>query len=260
MTPELIIAIEVCLKAGKPMLRHDALHIPVCIGEHEPVSVSGEADKEAFRLVAHILSVTGLPVLGACSEPVPYSVRSGWRRFWLVSLVDREAEYSERTLGVALIEGHEPVLGVVYAPASDELFCASRSAGAYRVRQASCSFAAARKLPLQAARTAYGSVSPSVRLLVGGRHLDERMRSCIEDLGREYPHIELVRKGGAMNFCLVAAGEAELYPRVDTTCEWETAAGHAILKATGKNLVDLSSGSELTYNKPEMVNPHFLAR
>ncbi|NTV02410.1 MAG: 3'(2'),5'-bisphosphate nucleotidase CysQ [Chlorobiaceae bacterium] len=257
MTPELIIAIEVCLKAGKFLHGRGSSYLEAR-GEGNGSPKELFCGIEAFRQIVQSLSVTGLPVIGPYSEPVPFQVRAGWRRFWLVSPVYGEASV-ELTVAVALIEGHEPVLGVVYAPVTDELYCACRDSGAYRVRCASNSFAEAVKLFRHPA-TRSGQASGPVRLLVGGRRPDERLLACIEDLRREYPDIHLVQRGDGMSFCLVAAGEADLFPRLEATCEWETAAGHAILKAAGRNLFDLSSGCELTYNKPEMVNPRCIAR
>jgi 3'(2'), 5'-bisphosphate nucleotidase len=259
MTPELIIAIEVCLKAGKSMLRRDCCHVSGLFDEYDSGLSPEEAGLEVHRLITHSLAVAGLPVLGAYGEGVSYEVRSGWRQFWLVAPVDREPGLPEATVSVALIDGHEPVLGVVYAPATDELYCASREAGAYRVRYASSTFAETTRLFSPPRKPAVPSTRPS-RLLVSRLHLDEQMLGYIEELGRDYPGIDLLQREGTLNFCMVAAGDAELYPRLDTTSEWDTAAGHAILKATGKSVVDIYTGRELWYNKPEMVNPQFIAR
>jgi 3'(2'), 5'-bisphosphate nucleotidase len=263
MNPELIIAMEVCLKAGKAILRHDCCYSPALVDEHDAAHASEEAGLEAYHLIAHDLSVTGLPVIGEYSESVPYDVRSGWRQFWLVAPFEGEYESldetGEWTVSVALIEGHEPVLGVVYAPATDELYCGSRDFGAYRVRNASSASARTTRLLPPSGKPAAPGTSAS-RLLVSRGHLDERMRLYSEELSDQYSEIELVQKCGALNFGRVASGEADLYPRLDATCEWETAAGHAILKAVGKNIFDIASGRELAYNKPDLVNPFFIAR
>jgi 3'(2'), 5'-bisphosphate nucleotidase len=263
MTPELIIAIEVCLKAGKAILRHDCSYAPAFVDRLDGGLSSDEAGLEAYRLIAHNLSVTGLPVIGEYSESVPYEVRSGWRQFWLVAPIQGEYESLEGTgdctVSVALIEGHEPVLGVVYAPATDELYCGSRDSGAYRVRNASSTLARTTRLMPSSGdpRTPEPCTS---RLVVSRSHLDERMLVYIEELSDQYSDIELIQQGGTLNFGMVASGEADLYPRLDATCEWDTAAGHAILKAVGKNLFDIVSGRELAYNKPDLVNPFFIAR
>ncbi len=263
MTPELIVAIEACLKAGQAILSHDCCNVSILEDETDDGLFSEEANIETYRLIEHNLSVTGLPVIGEYSQSVPYDVRSSWRQFWLVAPFGGDDESlhgaGECTVNVALIEGHEPVLGVIYAPATDELYCGSRESGAYRVRNASSTFAqTTRLLPTFGKQNLPG---PCVsRLIVSHNQLDERMRFYIEELSAHYADIELVQNAGTLNFGMVASGEADLYPRLDSTCEWETAAGHAILKSAGKSLFDIVSGSELVYNKPDLVNPFFIAR
>jgi 3'(2'), 5'-bisphosphate nucleotidase len=259
MTPELIIAIEVCLKAGKSMIGTTSPGDRVRDGESCHRLMPAYVGMEAFRLIGQSLSVTGLPVLGAYSEQVSFRVRARWRRLWLVSVTNGQSASMKRTVGVALIDDHEPVLGVIYSPATDELYCASIDAGAYRVLNASNSFVRTTKLSVQASNLP-GKIRRPVRLVLEDGSMDERMLACIEELKHEYPEITIVNSPSVMSICLIATGDAELYPKIDTTCEWETAAGHAILKATGRNLVDLGTGRELTYNKPEMINPRFIAR
>ncbi len=256
MTPELIIAVTVCLKVGKAV----ALHGGSPAAQAGTPAVAPAPEPEAFRKMARDLAVTGLPVVGAYGEPVPFAVRREWNQFWLVCPLDgADGDAGESTVSVALVEGGDPVLGVVYAPAIDELYCASRESGAYRVRFAGTPFAETTRLqPAICRELADG---PSVcRLLVGSAHLDEHMQEYVDGLAETRPGIRIVRGDGMLNFCRVASGEAELYPRLEVTAEWETAAGHAILRSVGKGLVEIATGLQMRYNKPDLRNPHFLAR
>jgi 3'(2'), 5'-bisphosphate nucleotidase len=72
--------------------------------------------------------------------------------------------------------------------------------------------------------------------------------------------VELLNAGSALKFCILAEGRADIYPRFAPTMEWDTAAGHALLKAVGKNIYLHSDGKEMTYNKPRLVNDWFIAR
>lgn len=262
MTPELIIAIEVCLKAGRVILKRGCSYAHAQLEEFDSGISFDEAGIESYFMIEQALSVTGLPVIGPYGESVKFDVRSGWRQYWLVDPIEGDFESQdgsgECTISVALIEEHEPVLGVIYAPASDTLYCASRETGAYRVQFASGMFAETARLNPVDCSSPVPTARPR-QLLVSLLHPDQRVLDYIEELGREYPDIELVQKGGSLDFCRVAEGSADIYPRMDITCEWETAAGHAILKATGRNVVDFLSGRELVYNKPEMLNPYFIA-
>lgn len=262
MTPELIIAIEACLKAGRAIARHDC-RVPVHVGGDDEGYAPDDAGMESHQLITQTLSVTGLPILSEHGERVPYEVRSGWQQFWLVSPLDNVDEFmdcsGEYTVSVALVEGHEPVLGVVYAPARDELFCASRESGAFRIRDASSAIADTRRL-LRSSGSGEFFGPRSCRILVSRSCNEEKVLSYMDDPGKGYLKIDVVPKGGAMKLCQIAAGDADIYPCLEATLEWETAAGHAILKAVGMSVLDIRTGEELSYNKPELLNPGFIAK
>lgn len=261
MTPELSIAIEACMKAGRRIAPYGRAS-SVLAGGDEPSLSPDEVEHDADLLIARTLSATGLPLHSGCGATVAQELRSSWYRFWLVCpLDDHEAMEScngEYAVSVALIEGHEPVLGVVYAPSRDELFCASRESGAFRVRSASTPHARPQRLPRLACQG--GDGGRPCRVLVGRSTDDGVLPGFMKVLGTGIGAFEVVPTGGALKFCLIAAGEADLYPCLGSSFEWETAAGHAILKAVGRNIVDIHTGRELAYNKAEMVNPCFIAQ
>lgn len=262
MTPELAVAIEACMKAGRAIAKHDR-RVPVLVDGSDDMPAPDEAGMESHDQITRTLLVTGLPILSEYSVPVPYEVRSGWLQFWLVSPLDGVEEFlgdsGEYTVSVALIEGHETVLGVIYAPAKDELFCASRETGAFRIRGASRKLATSTRL-FRSSRNGLISGARSCRILVSRSRNDEMVLKYLHETGKGYINLDIVPKGGALKFCLIATGDADLYPRLDATLEWETAAGHAILRAVGKSVVDVRTGQELTYNKPDMINPCFIAQ
>ena len=93
--------------------------------------------------------------------------------------------------------------------------------------------------------------------------LASRRHGAIEELDRflaDYDVKERLESGSSMKFCLVASGKADIYPRFGRTMEWDTAAGHAVLRAAGGSVVRADSGEALTYGKPGFENPHFIAR
>ena len=169
-------------------------------------------------------------------------------RFWLVDPLDGTKEFIKRngefTINIALIEQGRPVLGVVYAPALDRLFRGAAGLGAYLEQGGVCRPITCRAVPA-AGLTVVGSRS----------HGDaEAMNSFLA--GRTV--VEQKSAGSSLKFCLVAAGEADLYPRLGRTMEWDTAAGHAVLLAAGGS-VNTLDGSALQYGKPGLDNPHFVA-
>lgn len=171
-------------------------------------------------------------------------------RFWLVDPLDGTKEFirgnGEFTVNIALIEHGRPVLGVVHAPVQETTYWAAGSGTAMRRRgDAAPEAIAARAMPTRGA------------IVVHSRsHADNRaLAAYIAGL----PHTERRISGSSIKFCLVAAGEADLYPRFGRTMEWDTAAGQAVLEAAGGAVTTLD-GAPLTYGKPGFVNHDFIAR
>ena len=97
--------------------------------------------------------------------------------------------------------------------------------------------------------------------VVGSRsHSSPETENYIDKLSKEKGEIEIVSMGSSLKICLVAEGFADVYPRFAPTMEWDTAAGHAIVKYAGKNLIDLETKSEMIYNRPILKNNWFIVR
>jgi 3'(2'), 5'-bisphosphate nucleotidase len=170
-------------------------------------------------------------------------------RFWLVDPLDGTKEFIARngefTVNIALIEAARPVLGVVLAPVLDAIYWAVAGT-AWRQRGGGApERIAARTLPRE------GAV-----VLRSRSHADEaRLAAYTAPLAK--PECRIA--GSSLKFCLVAAGEADLYPRFGRTMEWDTAAGQAVLEAAG-GAVTTIDGTPLAYGKPGFENPDFIAR
>ena len=102
--------------------------------------------------------------------------------------------------------------------------------------------------------------SGEIKVVASRSHLSPETGEFISMLGKTGDKISIVNAGSALKFCLLAEGKADVYPRFAPTMEWDTAAGHAILKACGKNILLHSTGTEMKYNKPSLVNDWFIAR
>jgi len=168
--------------------------------------------------------------------------------FWLVDPLDGTKEFISRngefTVNIALIENGEPVLGVVYAPAIDRLFAGTQGLGAFVQEDGEQRSITVRAVP-EAGLTVVASRS----------HGDPE---ALKQLLGDQKVAELRSAGSSLKICLVAAGEADLYPRLGRTMEWDIGAGHAVLAAAGGRLTD-TGRKDLRYGKPEFENPHFLA-
>ncbi len=170
------------------------------------------------------------------------------RRFWLVDPLDGTREFvlrnGEFTVNIALVEDGLPVLGVVYAPALGRMFAGVPGQGAWLDDATGRRRIVCRPLPASGATLAvsraYGD-GPALQAWLAGQRVAAR-----------------VAAGSALKFGLLAAGEADLYPRFGRTMEWDTAAGHAVLRAAGGDVLDLR-GAPLRYGKPGFDNPDFVA-
>jgi 3'(2'), 5'-bisphosphate nucleotidase len=208
-----------------------------------------EADKRAQEIICTRLTELAPDVPIVAEEDAdrgPGEPPSG--SFWLVDPLDGTKEFVNRngefTVNIALIEANAPVLGVVLAPALDRLFAAAPGTAAVLEDAAGRRSLSARITPAEGA-TVVSSRS----------HADaEALARCIA--GRRVA--ASITAGSSLKFCLIAAGEADLYPRFGRTMEWDTAAGDAILRAAGGRVTDLE-GRPLTYGKSGFENPGFIA-
>jgi len=231
-------------------------------------SVEHKADNSpltAADMAAHHTILEGLralapdiPVLSEESADIPWSTRSTWTRYWLVDPLDGTREFVKRngefTVNIALIERSAPAAGIVLAPALGRIFCGETGSGAFEAGVEAETDAAS--LAWRALQARKASVQGPV-VVASRSHRDERTEAYLKCLKVK----KIVSAGSSLKFCLLAAGEADLYPRFGRTMEWDTAAGHAVLAAAGGS-VGLETGEPLTYGKASRGydNPAFIAR
>jgi 3'(2'), 5'-bisphosphate nucleotidase len=208
-----------------------------------------EADLIAHQIIKQGLSALKpeFPVLSEESSQLPYETRASWETYWLVDPLDGTREFIKRngefTVNIALIQGHDAVLGVVAAPAKELSYYACRGQGAYKVD-------GGRPVRIQVRKP-----TPKRPVVVGSRsHAGDSLTAFLGRLGDH----ELISMGSALKFCLVAEGLADIYPRFGPTSEWDTAAAQCVAEEAGAQVSDLTM-NRLCYNtKDSLLNPHFL--
>jgi 3'(2'), 5'-bisphosphate nucleotidase len=223
------------------------------------------ADKRANSVIISILESTGLPVLSEEGKEIPYEKRSNWGKFWMVDPLDGTKEFIKRngefTVNIALIEKGIPMAGVIYVPVQRMMYFGIMGWGAYKIQLDSKpeSFDpeylahVAEKLPKATKGRKYTAV--------GSRsHMSPETEVFFEQLRKEHGEFEVVSMGSSLKICLVAEGVADVYPRFAPTMEWDTAAGHAIVLAAGKSIIDYTSGKEMRYNKENLLNNWFVVK
>lgn len=177
------------------------------------------------------------------------------KRFLIVDPLDGTKEFIKRrgdfTVNIAFVEDGKPTLGVVYAPAKARMFFTPAEGGAV---EETGTFDLAKIGPIKPIKVA-DSDGTALRVVASNSHRDQ----ATDDYIARYNVAHIVSAGSSLKFCLVAAGEADLYPRLGPTMEWDTAAGHAVLLAAGGRVLDMTTQEPLTYGKPGFRNPFFLA-
>jgi 3'(2'), 5'-bisphosphate nucleotidase len=208
------------------------------------------ADLESQRLILEGLAevTPDIPILSEESAQAPWSERRAWRELWVIDPLDGTREFVKRngefTVNIALVVEHEPVLGLVAAPALGLLYWGAQGVGAFS-RHGSQAQQPIRISPPQSPLRVVGSRS----------HASAETAAY---LTRVAPHV-MTGIGSSLKFCLVAEGNADLYPRFGPTSEWDTAAGQALLEAAGGQVTRLD-GHRLRYNcRESVINSDFLA-
>lgn len=215
-------------------------------GDLSPVT---EADERAEKLIvpALLALAPGIPVVAEEAVAAGQAPEVG-SLFWLVDPLDGTKEFISRngefTVNIALVQDGQPVMGVVLAPALGRLFAGIVGQGAWLEengarRPIHCRATPAEGLTVVASRS-HGDAAALDAFLAGRRVA------------------ATTNAGSSLKLCLIAAGEADLYPRLGRTMEWDIAAGHAVLCAAGGSVTDLQ-GRALGYGKPGFDNPHFVA-
>ena len=221
------------------------------------------ADKNCNSVIEHHLLGTEIPFISEESAQITYSERKDWEYSWMVDPLDGTKEFIKRngefTVNIALIHNGNPIMGVIYVPVKEELYFAMQGLGSYKVcvnsaiENLETLISLSDSLPIDYKRESY--------VIVGSRsHMSVETEAFFEQKKKEYRNVEIMAVGSSLKLCMVAEGKADSYPRYAPTMEWDTAAGHAILKYAGFSLKQYNSNDDVIYNKENLLNPWFLVK
>ena len=222
------------------------------VTEKQDKSPLTEADLASHHAICDQLArlTPDVPILSEESSQAPFELRAGWPRYWLVDPLDGTKEFVKRngefTVNIALVEGHQPVLGVVHVPVSGTCYFAARGRGCFKLEAGE---AVARTLRTR-------QTNPDKIVVCGSRsHGSEAIERFIRRLPGE---VEFISQGSSLKLCLVAEGRADIYPRFGPTSEWDTAAAQCVVEQAGGVVVGLDF-EPIRYNaKENILNPHFV--
>ena len=247
--PKLLIEIDnIARKAGLEIL--EIYKTDFSVANKEDNSPLTAADTAAHKVICQSLSqlTPNIPVLSEESSHIDFSERKKWKQYWLVDPLDGTREFikknDEFTVNIALIDGHQSVLGVVHIPVIDTSYMATINNGAHR-----------RNKQNEIEKISVRKINKNSITVAGSRsHGNQKQKSFISKI----KNVEVLSVGSSKKFCLVAEGKADIYPRFGPTSEWDTAAAQCIVEESGGKVVD-ENLNVLEYNtKDSLVNPSFL--
>lgn len=248
-------AIKAAIKAGNEILDvyYNSDFGVELKSDKSPLTI---ADRRAHKVIEELLSLTDIPILSEEGKAVEYSVRKKWELFWMVDPLDGTKEFIKRndefTVNIALIYKGTPIAGVVYVPVTKLLYWANEE-GAFKAivgAEDGC-LNNIQKLPIESTRDSF--------IVVGSRsHMSVETELFIQSIDTKGKAIEIKAKGSSLKICMVAEGEADVYPRLAPTMEWDTAAGHAIALYAGKTIYQYENNKAVIYNKENLLNPWFV--
>ncbi|QYK00258.1 3'(2'),5'-bisphosphate nucleotidase CysQ [Shewanella psychrotolerans] len=217
--------------------------------DDSPVTAADIASHEA--IVAKLAQLTpDIPVMSEEAADIAWDERRHWQQYWLIDPLDGTKEFIKRngefTVNIAFIDNGRAVAGVVYAPVLDKCYYGALDIGAW--------LATAHQVYDLNTQAVSVPIEPRV---VGSRsHVSPGLEKYLVELGAH----SMTSIGSSLKFCLLAEGEAEIYPRLGLTSEWDTAAAQAVLESAGGLVINYETGLPLDYNQKEnILNPYFIA-
>lgn len=244
---------QVVLAAGRIVM--EVYRRDFAVAAKDDASPVTEADVRAEALITPALQalLPGVAVVGeeAAAAGKTLAADALGRRFWLVDPLDGTREFISRngefTVNIALVEDGQPVLGVVLAPALGRLYLGASGLGAFVQLGEDIKS----RPPISCRR----APAEGLTVLASRSHAD---RAALDRFLAPYRVAQFISAGSSLKLCRLAEGQADLYPRLGRTMEWDIAAGQAVLEAAGGRVLDLD-GRPLRYGKTGFENPDFVA-
>jgi len=220
-------------------------------GDGTPLTL---ADQRSHNLIcSRLLELTpNIPILSEESDGITFEERSLWRTYWLVDPLDGTKEFvkgsGEFTVNIALMHENQPVLGVVHTPVKEWMHWGVQSQGAWK------QVGTNKKERIQAKSYSGGNMT----VVASKSHGQDKLEQFLSNVEKTEGSYDVTNMGSALKICLVAEGIGDICPRLGLTSEWDTASADIIIREAGGQILQ-TNGDTLVYNKPNILNPFFLA-
>ena len=228
--------------------------------DNSPLTI---ADRRANETITRALLQMPYPILSEEGKQLPYAERADWKELWIVDPLDGTKEFIKRngefTVNIAFVREGVPVMGVIYVPVKKSLYFADETLGAYKVEDiVRIDTDSLKDLTERAVRLPMEEERDTFVVVASRSHCTPETEAYIERMRQEHGRVELRSSGSSLKICLIAEGKADVYPRFAPTMEWDTAAGHAIVRAAGGEIWQAEKHEPLQYNKENLLNPWFI--
>ncbi|WP_438964237.1 3'(2'),5'-bisphosphate nucleotidase CysQ [Winogradskyella sp.] len=253
-------AIKASLSAGNAIM--EVYNSVIEVEFKDDKSPLTEADKRANDIINSYLKPTNIPIISEENKQIDFEERKSWETCWIVDPVDGTKEFIKRngefTVNIAMVNEGLPEFGVIYVPATKTIYFAE-----VKEKKAFKSTIKSHNASIDDVISNSKLIKPKKQSntieVVGSRsHMSQETMDFVEDLKSSGKEVEIVSKGSSLKFCIVAEGNADIYPRFAPTMEWDTAAGHAICNAVGLEVISKETNKPLLYNKKNLLNPWFI--
>jgi len=222
------------------------------VGKKADRSPITEADIRSNEVIIEELKLIAprIPIISEENKSIPYAERKTWEKFWLVDPLDGTKEFINRngefTVNIALVENGIPIVGIILLPVKGIIFTGEKGIGAFQVETGANGDI---RTPL---RVSAKTDKSTLLAAISRSHLSDKTKKFIKNI-----NARTISSGSSLKFALVAKGEADIYPRLSPTWEWDTAAGEVVAEAAGAVVCGLD-GKALKYNKEVPKHEGFL--
>jgi 3'(2'), 5'-bisphosphate nucleotidase len=250
LIPEVL---KIAYKAGDAIMKVYDHETDFGVEQKQDDSPVTKADKASNTIICEQLEALGTswPILSEEQKEIPYEERKHFEYYWLVDPLDGTREFIKRngdfTVNIALIHKTEAVLGVVGVPALGEMYWAVKGQGAFMEKEGVVT-------PLKV-NLAFDLGDPGLSVVCSRSHITGSTKAYLDQLNSP----RLVPVGSALKLMLLAKGEAELYPRLGPTMEWDIAPAQIVLEEAGGSVIDEVTRQPMRYNKENLLNHYFIA-
>jgi 3'(2'), 5'-bisphosphate nucleotidase len=239
--------LDLIREAGNIAMKHYKNDIDINIKSDNSPVTNADLEVNSYILEGLAKLTPDIPVIAEESSDQENYKHISAKRFWCVDPIDGTKGYinhtDEFTVNIGLVEDNRAVQGFIYLPVADKLYYNEGQKAYKSTARGERVAIKCRKIPEEGAS-----------LLMSTRYPKE-----VLELFKDTKINELVSVGSAIKFCTIAEGFADIYPRIGPTCEWDTAAGQAIVEAAG-GVVRTVEGKELVYGKKAFINPDFIVK